>query len=191
MGGSSDHLSPTKGQRVTEPLAFDDVAVPFAAGFLAKRVLLGESRLDRRQMARVSESLSDDLKKLCDVVTPEIKRPLVSRGARDAARKIDVDLCRQVWHGQLRFDPERSTFHLEHVVPIKQLRQLCLDARSARDIVTQLERHVRVAWILKSENRELTRLGYSHNRPDPDAAYREAGIELLTCHAVPSEAASH
>jgi hypothetical protein len=36
-----------------------------------------------------------------------------------------------------------------------------------------------VAWITKDENNQLNALGYAKNRPDPDAAYQEAGITLL------------
>jgi hypothetical protein len=39
-----------------------------------------------------------------------------------------------------------------------------------------------IAWILKTEDRELNRLGYRYRRPDPHAAYLAAGIDLLSTH---------
>jgi hypothetical protein len=41
-----------------------------------------------------------------------------------------------------------------------------------------LRRELKVAWILKSEDAELTRLGFRSKRPDPVAAYEKAGIVL-------------
>lgn len=58
-----------------------------------------------------------------------------------------------------------------------RIREKCLLAASPRDVRKILET-ARIAWILKEEDRRLTKLGYRAMRPDPDAAYREAGITL-------------
>src|SRR4051812_29405198 len=100
---------------------FAEIATPFAESLCAKRRLLTRGDLSARQTSRVRDALSDDLKKLCDVLVPEVKRPKASVAALGAAREIGVDLCRQSWHGQPRFDRGRVVFHLEHVVPIKSL----------------------------------------------------------------------
>jgi hypothetical protein len=36
-----------------------------------------------------------------------------------------------------------------------------------------------IAWILKDEDRELTRLKFQSRRPDPKLAYEQAKIVLL------------
>jgi hypothetical protein len=51
----------------TEQLSLRAVARPFAEAFSVKRGLLDLPGMSRRQQSRVKESLSDDLKKLCDV----------------------------------------------------------------------------------------------------------------------------
>jgi hypothetical protein len=165
-------------------MSLEVAAIPFARSLLAKRELLDVDGLSTRQRARVMESLSDDLKKFCDVVTPELRAPFVSRAARAAAATLDVDLCQHGWHSQSGFDKGRAVFHVEHVIPVRALRATCLTAASLSDVVNALST-VRIAWILKSEDRELTRLGYRTQRDDPERAYREAGIELVTCHQIP------
>ena len=44
------------------------------------------------------------------------------------------------------------------------------------EIDSILEKHSRVAWILKTEDMKLNELGYRYERPDPDRAYQEASI---------------
>lgn len=52
-------------------------------------------------------------------------------------------------------------------------------AGSIGEVVQVLADNLRLAWITKEEDARLTALGYRHKRPDPDAAYAEAGIVLL------------
>ncbi len=163
--------------------SFDDLARPFAEAVLAKSTLLATGKLNRRQQARVLESISDDLKKLCDVLVPLHRRPQVSEAADDVARHQGIELKGMAWHDQPRFDRGRATFHLEHVVPVSALRTRCLQAETSSDIVEILRDQIRIAWILKSEDAELTRLGFRRQRPDPDAAYRAAGIVLISDHS--------
>jgi len=54
-------------------------------------------------------------------------------------------------------------------------------AKSEEAILDVLKTRLRIAWILKTEDEELTRLGYRSMRADPEAAYREAKIELVKC----------
>src|SRR3954463_3331247 len=88
------------GEMTDQALRFDDLAQPFAQALLCKRPLLHMPTLTDRQRARVLESMSDDLKKLCDVVTPALKPPRVSRRAQQRAQEMGVDLCSQTWHAQ-------------------------------------------------------------------------------------------
>lgn len=158
------------------------VALPFAQSFAAKRGLLDHTGLSPQHQARVRESLSDDLKKLCDVVSTGLRVPEVSLAAKERAGDLGVDLCRQTWHQQPRFDPGRRAFHLEHVVPILVLRNAWLAASDPTAMVDEFDRMFRIAWILKDEDAELTRRGYRSKRDDPEAAYDEAGITLVACH---------
>jgi hypothetical protein len=155
------------------PLEF--VAKPFARSLRAKARLL-HAGLTPRQDARLRESLSDDIEN-CDIVTPDLRPPEVSAAALAAAPE-GIVLYREAWHSQPRFDPGRAVFHVEHVVPVRSLREDCI-AATTEDAVVGVLAGIRVAWILKSEDRELSRLGYRTLRDRPDEAYREAGIELV------------
>jgi hypothetical protein len=53
-----------------------------------------------------------------------------------------------------------------------------MECRSEFEVQNVLEKELRVAWILKLEDAELTRLGYRSKRPSPDKAYSDAGIRL-------------
>lgn len=46
-------------------------------------------------------------------------------------------------------------------------------------MLTILKERLCVVWILKTEDRELTRRGFRDVRDDPFAAYRACGIEVL------------
>ncbi len=162
-------------------LTLKDVMRPFVAAIIAKRPLLNLPLSDR-QRRRILESISDDLRKLGDVVTPTLVDPLVSVAARAAADEKGIDLCQEDWHSQTRFDPGRGLFHVEHVTTVRALREMCLHAPSEDPLIDSLTAGIRIAWILKEEDARLTQLGYRGHRPDPDTAYRQAGIELVRCH---------
>lgn len=93
------------------------------------------------------------------------------------AETLAVDLRTVRWHDQLKFDPGRKQFRLEHVVPVNEIRNRCLRATSATEVAGCLAEG-RVAWILRNENQRLNDLGFNSKRPDPAAAYRAAGISL-------------
>jgi hypothetical protein len=146
---------------------------PFARSISAKAKALKELTLTSTQQARLLESISDDIKKCSNFVAPE-----VSKAALEKADSIGIDLYCQNWHDQGRFDPGRVVFQWEHVVPVSAVREVCRK-NPVEAAVTEALKRIRVAWILKSEDVKLTRLGYRSNRPDPDAAYIHAGIELV------------
>ncbi len=162
--------------------SFREATLPFARSFLAKASLGREWSLSTRQTSRLNESLSIDLRKFCDIVVPALRRPEVSIAALRTADEIGIDLCQMTWHEQAAFDHGRVVFHCEHVMPIRSLREKCKALDTAEEIVDALDADLRVAWILKGEDRDLTAAGYAFNRPDPDDAYREVGIELTRCH---------
>lgn len=152
----------------------------FAAGMVPKVEWLRRGTGTRGQVSAVRASLTQEIRKLCDALAPDHLRPAVSQRAAAAAQALGVDLCAQTWHTQSRFDPGRRVFHLEHVVPVEAVRAGAMTASSAEEIAGVLH-GIKIAWILKEEDVELKRLGYRIRRPDPDAAYVEAGIVLTDC----------
>lgn len=145
----------------------------FAESIWAKARVAREVGLEIRERRRLLESISEDIKKYTDLLPPQ-----VSVAALSEAERRGVDLRQMAWHDQPRFDPGRQVFAWEHALPVGRIRDLCLLASSSSAIAEILET-ARVAWILKEEDRRLTNLGYRAVRPDPEAAYREAGITLV------------
>jgi hypothetical protein len=150
-------------------------AISIAAKLLAMDELAGE--LTRAQRARLQESISDDIKKCSNFITPA-----VSEAALDRSRQLGVDLYLANWHDQGRFDPGRKQFHFEHMVPVSVVRDRCKMCSTPKEVLAVLAKELRIAWILKEEDGRLTRLGCRSKRPDPEAAYKAAGIKS-SCHA--------
>ena len=145
----------------------------FALAIWAKADALRVTDLGLRERQRVLESISYDIRKYSDLAIPQ-----VSLAAQVEAGRLGVNLRDMRWQDQPRFDPGRQTFQWEHVETIGAIRNKCLAASSAQEIEKHLD-DIRVAWILKSEDRRLTEGGYRTTRVDPDEAYREAGITLV------------
>jgi hypothetical protein len=158
---------------------FVRLARPFAAAISAKVEALVSLDLTKSQRARFHESIGDDIRKLCDIAVPVPRRCEVSVAAKRLADALGVDLRVQTWHTQSHFDKGRLIFHYEHMNPVSELRSRCLAHSQVDAILLVLDRDIRVAWITKEEDLELTRLGFRASRPDPEEAYRIAGIELL------------
>ena len=161
---------------------YEEMLYVFAAGMLPKTQWLRDKKGSDRQSSAVRESLTQEIRKLCDALVPDLLRPAVSRRAAAAASALNVDLCLQTWKSQKQtFDVNRNVFHLEHVVPVSAIRDSVIAVEGVQEVVSILH-GLKVAWILKDEDAELRRLGYRFRRTDPVAAYAEAGIELITCH---------
>ena len=169
--------SPYTVRIVTTPL-FRQLVTPFARGLLDKAAALRELDLNKHQRARLGESLSTDIRKLCDILVPAARFPEVSKAAAAAAAGIGVDLRTQTWHSQPKFDPQRVVFHYEHMNPVAVLVAAIRNATDTTQIIDIIYEQLRQAWILKVEDKQLTALGLSHKRPDPLAAYEAAGIVL-------------
>jgi len=127
--------------------------------------------LTEAQKSRLREAISDDIKKASNFLPHG-----VSEAARATAMKSGIDLCSFTWHQQNRFDKGRKTFVVEHFRPVSWLRDRCTEASSAADTLRILVNEVVVIWVLRSEDKELRRLGYRFKRPNPHKAYREANI---------------
>ncbi len=158
---------------------FDQLALPFAQSILVKAVALKEVPFEPYQQARVLESMSEDIRKCCDVLCPKFVRPGVSVAADQQARRLGVDLRVKTWQDQHQFDKGRERFLLDHLVTVLAIREECLRQDSASAIVEVLKARLSIVWILKDEDRRLSRLGYRERRDDPVSAYVEAGITLL------------
>ena len=78
-------------------------------------------------------------------------------------------------------DPSRKVFHYEHIFTRGEFKKAMIKLTekdfSREDIRKIVNKH-RVAWILKDEDRELTKLGYKSYRENPAEAYKQAGIKL-------------
>jgi hypothetical protein len=147
----------------------------FAESMFAKARALRRESLPPAMRARLRESISDDIKKVGTFCAPE-----ASEAALAVARALHVDLFTSNWHDQVRFDPGRTRFHLEHVEPVSAIREACCAAADVAGVLHVLQTRLRVAWILKEEDRRLTATGHRSKRPDPEAAYRAANITLVT-----------
>jgi len=154
-------------------VTLDDLLKLFAQSIHAKATALRTLELTASQRARLRESISDDIKKCTNFIPPE-----VSVAAHDEAQPLGVDLSTKNWHDQPSFDAGREIFHFEHIVPVSAIRTMCESAESADATFSVLRTKLRVAWILKREDLELTRLGYRSERADPDAAYEHAKINF-------------
>lgn len=162
-----------------ETLSFAALADIFAIGMLHKGRSLRELPLTHGQKARLRESIGVDIRKLCDMAIPAVRRPEISVAAAAAAAALGIDLATETWQSQPRFDPGRAVFHYEHCTPVGMLVLQVIDAAHSGEIVAVLDRGLRLAWITKAEDARLTQLGFKHKRPDSDAAYAEAGIALV------------
>ena len=146
----------------------------FSKSIAAKAKSLSGRPLTKIEMRRVRESISDDIRKFTDLITP-----MVSKMADVRAQKMKVELDKVGWHDQRRFDPGRKIFHLEHFYTVKSIKESCSNASEVWEINEILTKTVRVVWILKKEDRRLTALGHGRVRKNPEKAYEEAGIEIV------------
>jgi hypothetical protein len=147
---------------------------PFASSIHVKATAFRQLDLGPSERARFLEAISDDIKKCTNFTIPEVSRAAFNRGTA-----MGIDLRTKTWHDQPQFDNRRRIFHLEHMVPVSTVRQLCLEAPSETVVLEILVATLRCVWILKEEDRELTRLGYRSQRSDPEAAYHHAKIDLI------------
>lgn len=155
--------------------SLDELLKPFAESIFIKVTAARKMNLEGSQLARFEESVMDDIKKVSNFVPRK-----VSEAAYHEAIRRGVDLGEMNWHNQPSFDSGRTngTFHHEHRVPVSALRAECFQQQSVDGILEVLRNKLQVVWILKSEDAELTRLGFKTLRPDPDEAYRQAQIVL-------------
>lgn len=151
----------------------------FARGLRDKATALEGMALTAKQSAALRKSISTDIRKLCDMVFPAVTPYDISVAAAEKAAALEVDLQAQTWDTQPSFDPGRQVFHYEHMATVADIVDAVLAADSVQQAAEELAQRVRVAWILKEEDARLSGLGYRQRRPDPDAAYAEADIQMM------------
>lgn len=158
----------------------DQLLQLFARSIFAKVSALKSLQLTRNQRRRLRSSVTAEIRACGGLLYPEILAPEVSEAALQEAERLGIDnLCAHTWHSQLRFDAGRKVFHYEHVDPIACIQKTCGESGSEDAVLEILRSRLRIAWILKEEDRELTRLGFRSKRPDPEGAYRAARIVLV------------
>jgi hypothetical protein len=145
----------------------------FAKSIFVKAMLIKYLELTNKENARINESINEDIKKYTDLIPPG-----KSKSADQKANNIGIELCKQGWHDQPKFDYKRQIFQFEHFYTVKLIREKCLKALSEEEIANVLDKYSKVIWILKDEDKKLTSLGYRSERENPIIAYEEAGIEL-------------
>lgn len=156
-----------------------EVVRPFAISIAAKAKALETLELGRVQQARFRESMSYDLRKCSDALLPDLRPPLVSQAAASVAAELGVNLRREIWQTQLRFDPGRKVFHFGHLAPLAALRDRCSIAGSVDEVLQIIADQLYVAWITKQEDKQLVQQGFASKRLNPREAYKKAGILLI------------
>lgn len=158
----------------------DQLLQLFARSIFAKANALSRlEKLSDKQRSRLRKSISDDIRTCGGFIFPDVVSPEVSKDAQQEAKRIEINLCKENWYTQVKFDRRREMFHWEHVRPVSSIQKMCEQAKSEEAIQDNLKIRLRIAWILKREDDELTRLRYRSKRVDPDGAYRDAKIKLL------------
>ncbi|HKY34444.1 MAG TPA: hypothetical protein VJN18_00780 [Polyangiaceae bacterium] len=158
---------------MSQPTSTRALMAPFATAIFAKAEALRTLDLKAAHRSRLSESISDDIKKASNFHPHRM-----SKRARQKARGFaaPVDLTEMTWHQQESFDPGRELFIVEHRATVSSLKQRCLNAANVEGVLDILEEEIDVVWILREEDEELTRLKYRSKRPA--SAYEEAQIQI-------------
>lgn len=157
----------------------DQLLKLFAQSIFAKARALKSLELTRNQRKRLRASITAEVRACGGLLYPEVRAPEVSEAALQEAQRLGVRIGEQTWHSQSSFDKGRKVFHWEHVDPISCIQKACEAAGKMEAVLEILRTRLRIAWILKREDRELRRLRFQSQRPDPDAAYRAAKIVLV------------
>lgn len=157
----------------------DQLLMLFARSLFAKVGALMALDLTKNQRKRLRASITAEIRACGGLLYPEVLAPEVSEAALKEAQRIGVQICAKSWHSQSSFDAGRKVFHWEHVDPISSIQEACETAGCEEAILEILRTRLRIAWILKREDRELTRLGFRSKRSTPEDAYRAAKIVLV------------
>jgi hypothetical protein len=158
----------------------DQLLQIFARSIFAKVGALKSLDLTPNQHKRLQASIKEDVRACGGFLFPDVRAPEVSEAAlREAKRRKVENIHEKTWHSQSSFDAGRKTFHWEHVDPVSAIQEATEAAVSEKQVFEILNRRLRIAWILKKEDKKLKKLGFRSKRPDPEAAYLAAKIVLV------------
>lgn len=169
----ANDLDAEKGARLVRR-----IARPYAHALVIKADGLLDPVLTSSQRQSLKSSMKEDLRKCGDALIPEVVPYLISDAAAAAAAELGVDLSKETYASQPRFDRGRKLFHYEHYATLETIVARLESTSSVEAAIDVIEELLHVAWILKSEDRRLTELGFRHLRPEPASAYVTAGIVL-------------
>jgi hypothetical protein len=147
--------------------AIDQLLQLFARSIFAKVSALKSLELTPNQRRRLQSTITAEIRACGGLLYPEVLTPEVSEAALREAERIGVHIFEHTWHSQPSFDAGRKLFHWEHVDPVSCIQEACEGAGCEEAVLEVLKTRLRIAWILKREDLELTRLGFRTKRPDP------------------------
>ena len=106
----------------------------------------------------------------------------------DFFKKTGHDIRRYNWYGGkvatrngdiLNINTEYTAEHMQTGKQFKtELFRAYKDGTLTKEYIKSLLKNRFVCWVTKEEDQRLKRLGYNADRPDPEKAYREAGIVI-------------
>jgi hypothetical protein len=124
-------------------------------------------------------STLNHLLNVCFRVTGDFTAVSVSVKAKNYIDKNNLgDIFEIGWGDQLKFEKKKIRTECEliheHKTPVKSLIEKLKTAQSLEETI-EIFKLQQIVWIHKDEDKLLPK----SNRPDPDDAYRKAGIEIL------------
>jgi hypothetical protein len=174
----SSLLEPTDAMEVCENSKEKNSAIinAFAQAISALCFELKNSKLSIRERRILNSTISDILKKIGDLHPSG-----ASIAAYNKFQKISIagDIRNLTWQQQPKYDPGRRIFHREHMIPISSLRQKCIEGPEVETVLQIIQKEIKIVWILKTEDSELSKNGHRHKRPDPEGAYKTARIKIM------------
>ena len=137
---------------------------------------------------RLREALMDDLKKFTDIsVTPRASEKAYSRFKELELGTIFECTWHRMGSGKIKKalgQKGREIFHHEHLQPHSEyVDNILIKCTDSHDTYRTLQDYPGVCWILKTEDRELTALGFKSNRIEDggwESIYKTTGINLLS-----------
>jgi hypothetical protein len=160
------------------------IMIAFANAISALCLELINSKPSIRERRILNSTISDILKKIGDL-HPSGASVAAYNKFQEISKKypedisIAGDIRNLTWQQQPKYDDGRKIFHREHMIPISSLRQKCIEGPEVETVLQIIQKEIKIVWILKTEDSELSKNGHRHKRPDPKGAYKKAGITLM------------
>lgn len=110
----------------------------------------------------------------------------------DFFKKTGQDIRKYNWYGGkvtthngdiLNINTEYTAEHMQTGKQFKtELSRAYKNNALTKEYIKDLLRNRYVCWVTKEEDQRLKKLGYNADRPNPEQAYREAGIVIYNSH---------